>query len=73
MIKGLWQAPSPLASKVHFACSLCPAPLTVLLAKGKRTLHAERSLKELKGGETAKGKMNCFAISSEHDIVLTRA
>lgn len=73
MIKGRWQAPSPLASKVHFACSLCPAPLTVLLAKGERTLHAERSLKGVKGGEIEKGEMNCFEISREHDIAMIRA
>lgn len=72
VIKGLWQAPSPLTSKVPFACSPCPAPLAVLQAMSKSTLQAERPLKGLKGGETAQGKINCFEIANEHDIADAR-
>lgn len=38
----------------------------------KSTLQAERPLKGLEEGETARGKMNCFEIASEHDIAVAR-
>lgn len=45
-----------------------PAPLTVPLAMGRRTLHNARSLKGLTEWRQPKGTMDCFEISSDHYV-----